>query len=156
MAQNSRNRSRDTLLFLLMQSTTWCEQRGNAQMYRSFAEYCSTWGKIWWERYLKITERSWVFSPRMIVPSGSILSSATVYMWVLFWVNVGFRCCLSVAMQRMVLILHHDSRLRMASNFSYPDSSSKYFRYSTPYVLPSFPRIVTHYGMQCTSGILAT
>jgi hypothetical protein len=29
--------------------------------YRSLAEYCTTCARIWWEKYLEIAERSWVF-----------------------------------------------------------------------------------------------
>jgi hypothetical protein len=46
--------------------------------YRSLAKYCTTWARIWWEKCLEIAERSWVFSPQMIAPSGTIFSKATV------------------------------------------------------------------------------
>jgi hypothetical protein len=46
--------------------------------YRSLAKYCAARVRIWWEKYLEIAERSWVFSPQVIVPSGTIFSNATV------------------------------------------------------------------------------
>jgi hypothetical protein len=44
--------------------------------YGSLAKYCTTWVGIWWEKCLEIAGRSWVFSPQMRAPSGSIFSKA--------------------------------------------------------------------------------
>jgi hypothetical protein len=47
--------------------------------YRTLAKYyCTTWLRILWEENLEIAERSLVFSPQMIVPSGTVFSRATV------------------------------------------------------------------------------
>jgi hypothetical protein len=47
--------------------------------YRSLAKHCMAWVRILWEGYLEIAERSWVLSPQMIAPSGTVFSKATVH-----------------------------------------------------------------------------
>jgi hypothetical protein len=44
----------------------------------SLAKYCTNWARIWREKCLEIAERSWVFSPQIIAPSGTIFSKAMV------------------------------------------------------------------------------
>jgi hypothetical protein len=44
---------------------------------RCGARYC-TCVVIWWEKCLEIAERSWVFPPEMMAPSGSVFIKATV------------------------------------------------------------------------------
>jgi hypothetical protein len=46
--------------------------------YRSLAKYCTTWARLWWEKYLESAEGFWVISPNIMAPSGTILSKATV------------------------------------------------------------------------------
>jgi hypothetical protein len=46
--------------------------------FRSLSKYCTAWARFWWGKYLEIAQRSWVFSPRMIAPSGAMFSTATV------------------------------------------------------------------------------
>jgi hypothetical protein len=61
----------------------WCadvlDSRGSppfaaAALYRSLAKYSTTWARIWWEKYLDVAERSRVFPPQTIAPSGTICS----------------------------------------------------------------------------------
>jgi hypothetical protein len=44
--------------------------------YCSLAEYCTTWVRMWWEKYLEIAERCWAFPPQMTLPS--VFCNATV------------------------------------------------------------------------------
>jgi hypothetical protein len=56
----------------------WLHLYCRGLVYRSLAKYCTTWVRIWWEKYLEIAARSWVYLLQMIVPSGILVSKATV------------------------------------------------------------------------------